>query len=150
MLLKAVCKGFLEGGPNLSEKLLLIYLNPRSATAKGHMKQPHHSIQSTHHHPAPMAQPSPPVLPLFDNIPVYPGPAYGTRPGPNVIVDDNDKSIANIFCFGTFADKNSGVIYHDLTGLFPFMSFDRSVIFLYSTTMNPMPSMQSPSSGWTT
>ncbi len=49
--------------------------------------------------------------------------------GPNVIADDGDESIANIFCFGAFADKTSGVVYHDLTGTFPFMSFDRSVYF---------------------
>jgi hypothetical protein len=37
-LLKAVCKSFLKGCPNLSEKLILKYLNPSPATAKGHMK----------------------------------------------------------------------------------------------------------------
>jgi len=39
------------------------------------------------------------------------------------------ESIANIFAFGAFADKTSGVVYHDLTGSFPFMSFDGSVCF---------------------
>jgi hypothetical protein len=149
-LLKAVRKGFLKGCHNLSEKLLLKYLNPSSAMAKGHMKQPRHSIRSTRHHPAPVAQLPPPVLPLFNNIPVYPEPAYGMQPGPNVIVDDIDKSIANIFCFGAFADRNSGILYHDLAGLFPFMSFDGSVCFLYSTIKNPIQSLQSPSSGRTT
>jgi hypothetical protein len=38
MLLKAVRKGFLKGCPNLSETLLLRYLNPSLAIAKGHMK----------------------------------------------------------------------------------------------------------------
>ncbi len=149
-LLKAVHKGFLKGCPNLSETLLLRYLNPSLAMAKGHMKQPCHSIQSTRHHTAPVAQLLPPVLPFFDNIPVYPRPVYSVQPGPNVIADDADKSIANIFCFGAFADRNSGIVYHDLTGLFPFMSFNGSVYFLYSTIMNPMPSLQSPSPGWTT
>ncbi len=74
-----------------------------------------------------MAQPLPPVLPLFDNIPVYPGPAYGAQPEPNVIAENTDKSIANIVCFGAIADRNSGIVYHDLTGLFPFMSFDGNV-----------------------
>jgi hypothetical protein len=96
---------------------------------KGHMKRLHHSIQSTCHHPAPVAQPAPPVLPLFDNIPVYSGPAYGVQPGPNVILDDRDKSNTNIFCLGAFADRNSGIVYHNLTGLFPFRSFDGSVCF---------------------
>jgi hypothetical protein len=74
-----------------------------------------------------MAQPAPPVSPIFDAIPVYPGPAYGAQSGPNVIIDDGDKSIANIFCFGAFADRNSGIIYHNLTGSFIFMSLDGSV-----------------------
>jgi hypothetical protein len=115
MLLKAVHKGFLIGCPNVSEKLLLRYLNPSSAMAKSHMKQPRHSIQSTRHHPALVAQPSPPVLPLFDNVPVYPKQAHGAQPGPNVIVDDKNESIADIFCFGAFADRNSGIVYHNLT-----------------------------------
>jgi hypothetical protein len=51
-------------------------------------------------------------------------------PGLNIIIDkDTDKSIANIFEFGAFADKNSGIVYHDLTGLFSFMSLDSSVCF---------------------
>ncbi len=49
--------------------------------------------------------------------------------GPHVVGDDDDESTANIFCFGEFADKNSVIVYHDLTGLFPFMSFDGSVCF---------------------
>jgi hypothetical protein len=48
---------------------------------------------------------------------------------PNLIRDDGDKSIANVFVFGVFADKNSGIIYHDLTGSFPFMSLDGSICF---------------------
>jgi hypothetical protein len=37
--------------------------------------------------------------------------------------------IANIFCFGAFADRNSGIVYPDLTGSFLFVSFDGSVCF---------------------
>jgi hypothetical protein len=138
-LLKAVCRGFLKGCPNLSETLILNYLNPSSATAKGHMKRLRHGLRSTQPKqkngtiilPAPVPQIVPPVLPLFASnvIPAYPGPAHGMQPGPNVIADDGDESIANIFCFGAFAIKNSGIVYHDLTGLFPFMSFDGSVCF---------------------
>ena len=51
------------------------------------------------------------------------------RPGLNVIDDDENKSIANLFCFGAFADKRDGVVYNDLTGLFRFMSLDGSVYF---------------------
>ena len=50
--------------------------------------------------------------------------------GPNVIQDNADESIANVFCYGAFADKRSGVVYNDLTGNFPFVSFDGSVCFL--------------------
>jgi hypothetical protein len=60
---------------------------------------------------------------------VYPRPAYSTRPGQNVILNDGNKSIANLFCFGAFADRNSGIVYNNLIGLFPFMSFDGSVCF---------------------
>jgi hypothetical protein len=49
---------------------------------------------------------------------------------PNLIDDDEDESIANVFCFGAFADKNSGIVYHDLTGSFPFMSLDGSICLL--------------------
>jgi hypothetical protein len=36
---------------------------------------------------------------------------------------------ANVFCFGAFADKITGVIYNDLTGNFPFMSLNGSACF---------------------
>ncbi len=49
---------------------------------------------------------------------------------PHLIISEDDKeSIANIFAFGAFADKNNGIVYHDLTGSFPFMSLDDSVCF---------------------
>ncbi len=51
-------------------------------------------------------------------------------PAPNVISNDCDESIANVFCFGAFPDRQSGVIYNNLTGNFPFVSFDGSVCFL--------------------
>ncbi len=58
---------------------------------------------------------------------------------PHIIIsDDDEESIANIFAFGAFADKNNGIVYHDLTGLFPFMSLDGSVCFfvLYHNKLN--------------
>ncbi len=49
---------------------------------------------------------------------------------PNLIrMDDDDATIANIFCFGAFADKTSGIVYNDLTGSFPFMSLGGSICF---------------------
>jgi hypothetical protein len=46
-----------------------------------------------------------------------------------IISKDKEESIANVFVFGAFADKNNWIVYHDLTGLFPFMSLDGSVCF---------------------
>ncbi len=48
---------------------------------------------------------------------------------PNLIGDDSNESIANVFCFGAFTVKNSGIVYHDLTGSFPFMSYNGSICF---------------------
>ncbi len=49
---------------------------------------------------------------------------------PHLIISENDdESIANIFAFGAFADKNNGIVYHGLTKSFPFMSLDGSVCF---------------------
>jgi hypothetical protein len=47
----------------------------------------------------------------------------------NLIGDDGDESIANVLIFGAFANKNSGIVYHNLTGSFPFMSYDGSICF---------------------
>jgi hypothetical protein len=131
-LLKAVRKGFLKGCPNLSEMLILKYLNPSPATAKGHMKQPCQGIKSTWpklklpltSHPSTGHVPPPEMI---DN----PGPGY--IPGctiPAFIADDCNEMVANVFCFGAFADKHSGVLYNNLTGNFSFMSYDWSVCFL--------------------
>jgi hypothetical protein len=47
-----------------------------------------------------------------------------------VIIDNNgDNSVANIFAFGAFADKNSNIVYHNLTGSFPFVLLEGSVCF---------------------
>ncbi len=131
-LLKAVRKGFLKGCPNLSGKLILKYLNPSPATAKGHMKQPRQGIKSTRpklklpltSHPSTGHVPPPEMI---DN----PGPGY--IPGctiPAFIADDCDEMVANVLCFGTFNDKHSGVLYNNLMGNFPFMSYDGSVCYL--------------------
>ncbi len=154
MLLKATCRGFVRGCPNMSETWILKYLNPSPTTAKGHMKQPRHDIRSTTKRPETPAPPQitpvpvilhnsqpipavrPPILLLFQAPRAYPGPAYGAIQGnhpprldPNIIDDDEPESIANVFCFGAFADKRDRVVYNDLTGLFPFMSLDGSECF---------------------
>jgi hypothetical protein len=52
---------------------------------------------------------------------------------PNVIEDDDMDNMmidTNLYCFATFADKHTGMIYNDLTGTFPFMSLLGNVCFL--------------------
>ena len=44
-------------------------------------------------------------------------------------MDDDDATIANVFCFDTFADKTSSIVYNDLTGSFPFVLLEGSVCF---------------------
>ncbi len=117
--------------------MILKYLNPSPATAKGHMKRPRHGIHSTH----PKHKTTPPSLPvvtttrLLDVVPPPVGRQLNFEmvpphiPGPVIIDDNGDKSCANVFCFGAFADRHSGVVYNDLTGNFPFVSFDRSICF---------------------
>jgi hypothetical protein len=56
-------------------------------------------------------------------------PIEGYSEPHRIISEDDKESIANIFAFGAFADKNNGIVYHELTGSFPFMSLDGSVCF---------------------
>ncbi len=48
----------------------------------------------------------------------------------NVIEDDTSTNESNIFCFGAFADKQTGTLYNALTRAFPFMSLTGNVCFL--------------------
>ena len=149
-LLKAVRRGFLRGCPYMTEKLILKYLNPSPATAKGHMKRPRQGIRSTTPRVVSRIETERPVQ---DNAPIAhdehvepPEVEDATQdddvddhwdfpmvypPAPaNLIADDESTgTIANVFAYGAFADKHSGVVYHDLTGSFPFMSLDGSVCF---------------------
>ena len=163
-LLKAVRKGFLRGCPNLSEKLILKYLNPSPATTKGHMKRPRHGIRSTsridvqHDHAEPATDLPIERLPFyfeqpptFAPVPDRQHPAFVPVPddfpipnvgGPNFIADD-DESIANVFCYGAFADKRSGVVYNDLPAIFRSShSMEAFASSLYTIT-RPMPLWQS-------
>ncbi len=83
-----------------------------------------------------MTQATPHPLPLFVEPIPYNWPAYSARMEENYIPDD--KSIVNVFCFGAFTDKVSGVVYNDLTGNFPFMSIDGSVCFFDCTITKQM------------
>ncbi len=77
--------------------------------------------------PVSVPQAAPHPLPLFVEPIPYNGLAYSARMEVNYIPDN--ESIANVFCFGDFADKVSEVVYNDLTGNFLFMSIDGSVCF---------------------
>jgi hypothetical protein len=77
-----------------------------------------------------------PSCPPSNNHPFLPGlipddsdKDNDNQPQPAVIDDIDDESIANVFCFGAFANKNTGVIYNDCTGNFPFMSLDGNICF---------------------
>ena len=137
-LLKAIRCGYLDGCPNLSAKGVTHYLNPSPATAKGHMKPPHQGIWSTiaqQPHPPPSgwqgttvhAAPIANEESWMDNISEPSIQAGPFNHGPSVIVEDDNSSVGNIFCFAAFADKRTGVLYNDLTGLFPYMSLEGNV-----------------------
>ncbi len=88
--------------------------------------------------PVPVPHVTPSILPQYIEEPrPYLGPAYDARLE-GVIINPDDESIANAFCFGAFADKISGVVYNDLTGNSPFMSINGSVCFfvLYHYELN--------------
>jgi hypothetical protein len=54
-MLKAVRKRFLDGCPNVNVKLILKYLNPSPATAKGHIKRPTTTESNAARHRSPTA-----------------------------------------------------------------------------------------------
>jgi hypothetical protein len=104
-LLKALQKGFLKGCPNINEELVTKYLNPRPATAKGHMKRPEKGIRSTQPKQgaktsktsAPKPQTVPKILLIFDEPSPYNRPAYKAQQNVHMIPDD--ELIVNIFLF---------------------------------------------------
>ncbi len=112
-LLKAVQKGFLKGCPNMSKKLILKYLISSPTTAKEHMKHPCHGIRSTRPkiHMAPIVAPIPiipPVLPPF-NIAIVHDKFCPMIPGPALINDDTNESIAIFFGGGLLQIDNQGL-----------------------------------------
>jgi hypothetical protein len=90
-----------------------------------HGKTSHKKGDVVNNVPTPIPQVVPLILSIFIEPPPHHGPAYGAQHEANIIPDD--KSIANVVCFGAFADKIIGVLYNNLTGNFPFMSIDGSV-----------------------
>jgi hypothetical protein len=109
--------------------------------AKGHMKCPCQGIQSTtpKNVVAPLAPSieASPIQMLPHPLSVASSNSWGhwieqqvIPLGPNLVINNNsNETIANVFAFGAIADKNSGILYHDLTGSFLFMSLDGSVCF---------------------
>jgi hypothetical protein len=99
------------------------------------MKRPRQGIRSTHRKNAiPSSERH--TLANIDNEVEHKNFNYGLErqlmphTGANVITDDDSPMDANLFCFAAFADKNTGTIYNDLTGLFPFMSLKGNICFL--------------------
>ena len=136
--LKAIRRGFLKGCPNLSATGVTKYLNPSPASTKGHMKLPHQGIRSTRPRQR-IQHPSSPAGPLHDHRSAGVPPDsdstassgnYPHSPQAHIIEDDATSAAGNIFCFGAFADKHTGVVYSDLTGTFPYMSLTGNVCFL--------------------
>ncbi len=152
-LIKATNAGFLKGAPHLDahsvQKYLFDldahsvqkYLFASLATSKGHMKQPRKGIQSTCTTKPMTATQVYPLLPRPQQVEDHtmPGlshPQHNNKVGnrtiglpPYLIQELNDNSIANIICFGAFADKLSGVVYNNCTGNFPYMSLDGNICF---------------------
>jgi hypothetical protein len=156
LLLTAICRGFLHGAPHLSTHAVTKYLPPSPATSKGHMKQPRQGIRST--------TPKIPRLGVPVTIPdlVMPNLKESSNDNDNddskntshfnLIDNINVHSIANVFCFGAFANKISGAVYNDCTGKFPYMSLDGNICFFvmyhYKTNAilaTPIPSLDSSS-----
>jgi hypothetical protein len=127
-LIKAINAGFLHGAPHLNAKSIQKYLMPSPTTSKGYMKRPCKGLQSTF-------LPRPPCASGIHQ-PVMPGlipddihEDDSNKPCPTFIDDIDNESIANVFCFGAFADKTTGAIYIDCTGNFPFMLLDGNLCF---------------------
>jgi hypothetical protein len=152
-LLKAINAGFLKRAPNLDKHMVRKYLTASPTTSKGHMKWPRKGLRSTTKRtPKPTANTTPqcsnPVVIHVaedehenkqgekkqeseqedDDTSNEDEPRQGYYP--NIIPKIEDESIANVFCFGAFTDKMTGVVYNDCTGNFPFMSLDGNVCFL--------------------
>ncbi len=76
---------------------------------------------------------------LSDSVAITPQPREAT-----LIEPDNNDYKANIYIyFVAFADKNTGVLYSDLTGSFPFISLKGNVCFLivYHYKTNAIPAL---------
>jgi hypothetical protein len=133
MLSKAIYQGYLKGCPNLTAAGIAKYLNPSPVTAKGHMKHPQMGIRSTQRNivPVPIASLTH-ILTNFEaqsTNSLIPFQSLHTS-NANMIEDEDTSSDTNMFCFAAFADKRDGILYNNLTRMFPFMSLEGNVCFL--------------------
>jgi hypothetical protein len=98
------------------------------------MKRPHQGIRSTMPRPPRLPMPTQPLPRSHDSTsecihaPLVNDDTLDN--GPNYIADKENSTDSNIFCFGAFTDKRSGIIYNNLTGSFPYMSLQGKVCFL--------------------
>ncbi len=69
-----------------------------------------------------------PIMPGLVSL-IEPNDSSNTEPHFHFIGVINDHSIANIFCFGAFANKITGVVYNNCTGIFPFMLLNGNICF---------------------
>ena len=60
------------------------------------------------------------------------------KQGPNLITGVDDEPNTNIFCFGAFTNKTTGVVYNNCKGEFLFMSLNNNVctFVMYHYEMN--------------
>ncbi len=129
-LLKAIRRGYLKGCPNLT-KHGVTYLNASPASTKGHMKRPCQGIRSTRGN---IALTIPNIIPIAHAPSLHDSDtshaSHQSDPQPTNIIEPNEDTAAKVFCFAAFADKRTGVLYSNLTGMFPFMSLEVNVCFL--------------------
>jgi hypothetical protein len=130
-LLANIHQGFLHRAPHLTTKAVSKYLPPSSVTSKGHMKRPHKGLRSTTLKIPHLATPNFVPDAAMPNLHIEDKDKDDSHDGTlhNFIDDIENHSLANIFCFGAFADKTTGVVYNNCTGKFPFMSLDENVCF---------------------
>ena len=99
------------------------------------MKQPRKGIRSTRRLQNDLAPPM--IIPIDDASVIINDASNDVLedsipfvcPAGNIIESDDD-SYTNVFIFGAFADMQTGTLYLDLTGTFPFMSLEGIVCFL--------------------
>ncbi len=153
-LLTAIRQGFLRSAPHLSKKAIAKYLPLSPATSEGHMKRHRKGLRRTTPRApcinVPARIPDPIIHSLIPLI--NPSDSYDREPCFHFINDVDDHLIANIFCFGAFANIITGVVYNNCTVKFPFMLLDRNVCFYvmfhYKTNAilaTPIPGLNSSS-----